>query len=316
MKKYAVGLAAWLCAAAVLLGGCGGTAGSTRPMNDYAAGDYKDVNDYAAEDYTDVVVKTDENGAAVMSDRKVIVTGRYSVEVRTFSEAAAALEKLTRDSGGYIESSQINGGDDDDGWGSYTLRIPTEKVGSFGTALEQLGSVLKSSHNEEDVTDTYYDVEARMKAKQAQRDRLLELIGSAGSLSDLLTLENALAEVQSELDSLTGQLKRYDNQVAYATVYVELQQVGLTRAGKLSYGERLLDALQGTFRTAAEVLGDLGVALVWMLPIILVVAVVLLIVLLATRKKRRARKAAQKAYYTAQQTPTAPKVPPENGRQP
>ena len=92
---------------------------------------------------------------------------------------------------------------------------------SYRAALEELGFT---------VTDEYYDVDARVKALTAQRDRLLELIGKAASLSELLELEKALADVQGNLDSLTRQLKRYDSQVSMATVTVSLDQIGLTSA--------------------------------------------------------------------------------------
>ena len=305
-KRRILALIALFCAGLILLSGCGKAA----PEGGNKAGT-GNGSAYRGEQSDETTPGTDGSAAET---RKVIVTATYNIEVKDAAAAAAALEQLAKDNGGYIESSRISGTDSGRGSAEYTLRIPVAKLGGFADGLGQIGNVLYRTHNEKDITDEYYDVDARVKALTAQRDRLLELIGKAASLSELLELEKALADVQGSLDSLTGQLKRYDSQVSMATVTVSLDQIGLTSAAHQSYGARLLDALTGTFKNAVEVVGDIFVALVWMLPLLLFVAVVIAIVLLATRKRRREAKRlreARQAYYaqTAGQ-------PPQNGGTP
>lgn len=252
---------------------------------------------------------TEEDGSVSGSDaarRKVIVTARYEVQTQKFTEAVQRLETLVQEQGGYVEESDISGESTDNGSGYYVLRLPTDKVEGFGAALAQVGTVQSHSRSEEDITDQYYDTDAHIQAKTAQRDRLLALIERAENLDTLLKLEQELAKVQGELDSLTGQLKRYDNQVSYATVRVNLYQTALTRSGNTPYGSRLAEAFTGAFSMALEVFKDIGVALVWMLPFLLLVAVVVLIVLLATRRQRRQRKAQRQQGRTVYTPPTQP----------
>lgn len=253
---------------------------------------------------------TEEDGSVSGSDaaarRKVIVTAHYKVETQKFTEAVRRLEALAQEQGGYVEESDVSGESTDNGSGYYVLRLPTDKVEGFGAALAQVGTVQSHSRSEEDITDQYYDTDAHIKAKTAQRDRLLALIERAENLDTLLMLEQELAKVQGELDSLTGQLKRYDKQVSYATVRVNLYQTALTRSGNTPYGSRLTEAFTGAFSTALEVFKDISIALVWMLPFLLIAAVVVLIVLLATRRQRRQRKAQRQQGRTVYTPPTQP----------
>lgn len=276
-----------------------------KTYNRSAAGDAEEYDTAAAE-------KSNVSDSGAAARRKVIVTARYEVQTQKFGEAVQRLEALVQEQGGYVEESDISGESTDNGSGYYVLRLPTDKVEGFGAALSQVGTVQSHSRNEEDITDQYYDTDAHIKAKTAQRDRLLALIDRAENLDTLLKLEQELAEVQGELDSLTGQLKRYDNQVAYATVRVSLYQTALTRSGNTPYGSRLAEAFTGAFSTALEVLKDMGVALVWMLPLLLIAAAVVLIVLLATRKQRRQRKAQRQQ----RQVYTPPTQPPANTPKP
>ncbi len=266
----------------------------------------KAYNRMATEDQYTAEEDGSVSGSAA-TQRKVIVTARYEVQTQKFTEAVQRLETLVQEQGGYVEESDISGESTDNGSGYYVLRLPIDKVEGFGAALAQVGTVQSHSRSEEDITDQYYDTDAHIKAKTAQRDRLLALIERAENLDTLLKLEQELAEVQGELDSLTGQLKRYDNQVSYATVQVRLYQTALTRSGNTPYGSRLAEAFTGAFSTALEVFKDMGIALVWMLPFLLIVAVVVLIVLLATRKQRRRRKAQRQSgrvYAPPTQPPT------------
>ena len=60
------------------------------------------------------------------------------------------------------------------------------------------------------------------KELETEQQRLLELLETAESLDDILTIESRLTEVQYELDSKESQLRTYDNQIDYSTVYLDL----------------------------------------------------------------------------------------------
>ncbi len=314
MKKRFYVLVALLLTLSLLLAGCGAEsiAGGKEYANNVEMGIVEDDSVTAGE------------GEEPVSQRKVIVNAYYSIETEDLSKATKDLETLAQQSGGYVEEAYVDDYDAD-GYAEYVLRIPSDRVDTLSAGLEKLGVIDSHSKSSEDITDQYYDLDARRKAKEAQRDRILALLEQATSLDQLLSLEQELAEVQGELDSLTGAQNRYDQQVAYATVTVELWQSALGQTGDMPFGIHLSREVRKSFSTALEVLQALLVVLVWLLPYLLIAVVVVAIVLLTTRKKRKARKAMrqqlQKTYQAPGSTlsmqssaPPAPPVPPTDDK--
>ena len=91
--------------------------------------------------------------------------------------------------------------------------------------VEGVSNITYRQENVEDVTLDYVDVESRKKMLETEQQRLLELLETAESLDDILTIESRLTEVQYELDSKESQLRTYDNQIDYSTVYLDINEV-------------------------------------------------------------------------------------------
>ena len=248
------------------------------------------------------------------SGQKIIVTAEFQVETSDFSKAVEALLDAVTRGGGYVESMQQSGGTETNGSGTYVLRIPTQGMDSFAQEIGKIGTVTRRTQDSQDITDAYYDVEARLQAKKTQYSRILALMEKSGSLSDLLQLEKELAEIQTEIDQLTGQQQRYDKQVDYATITVQLWQTALSQTGNTPFGSQALKALQDSCAVALTIVKGIGIAIIWLLPYLIIAAVVIAIVLFVTRKKRRARKAAKASapspvFY---QPPVPPVMPPQS----
>ena len=151
-------------------------------------------------------------------------TPSSSCAPRDFDAASPDLEKLTAETGGYIESSSLSG---DKGSRSayYTLRIPQEKFETFYAQLGDRAHVVYSSRSSEDITEQYTDIETRLATLQTKHERLLALLDQAGKMEDIISLENALADCEYEIDSLTGSKRHYDDLVGFSTFYVDLEEV-------------------------------------------------------------------------------------------
>ncbi|MDR1703816.1 MAG: DUF4349 domain-containing protein, partial [Clostridiales bacterium] len=73
--------------------------------------------------------------------------------------------------------------------------------------------------NEQDVTEQYYDITARLSAKEDEEARLLELIGQAQDLNDLIMLESRLSSVRSDIEYYKSRQTGIDRRAAYSTIY-------------------------------------------------------------------------------------------------
>lgn len=168
--------------------------------------------------------KRDNNsGGEPVSTRKEVVTGSVEITADAPVAAAGTIIDQVRAAGGRVDSrTEQPGTDDTEPSATLVVRLPADKTDAFITGLGGVGQVTRVTTNRDDVTMQWEDLDARIKALQASVDRLRALIAGATSTSDLLAAEQALSSRQGELDSLTAQKRRLDDQVALSTLTIEI----------------------------------------------------------------------------------------------
>lgn len=252
-----------------------------------------DMNGWTEEASAD----TAESGAdfsAVRKNAKLILNANLTLETQDFDKASADIEKMAADAGGYLESSSLSG-DAGSRHASYVLRIPQEKFEAF---YEQLGSsvhVVYSSRSSEDVTEQYTDIETRLATLTTKHERLLALLDQADKMEDIISLENALADCEYEIDSLTGSKRHYDDLVGFSTFYVDLKEVQtLTATPEGSgFGAQLAQAAKTGTRGLVDAVRALIVGAVMFWPVLLLAAAGGGAVAVLRRRRRKAREAEQ-----------------------
>ena len=285
------------------LSACGSSSGGT--ANSVAAGDASADNGWAeaAMDAADTAGGADFS--AVRRNAKLILNADLSLETQDFEKSAADIEKMTAEASGYIESSGTYG-DTGSRSANYTLRVPQEKFEQFYAQLGENMHVVSRSRSSEDVTEQYTDIETRLATLQTKHERLLALLEKADKMEDIISLENALADCEYEIDSLTGSKRRYDDLVGFSTFYINLREVQTltATADGTGFGAQLTQAAKTGARGLADVVRGtiLGVVMFWP-AVILVIAGTAAGVILHRRRKAK-RLAAWNAQM--QQTPPAP----------
>ncbi len=241
------------------------------------------------------------DGALLWEDadpsQKMIYTVSIEGETHDFDGAVSGLTGLAAELGGYVEASEQYGrvptSWGESGRNAYlTLRLPTSGLTEFLQRANELIDIYSQSASAENITNAYYDTEARKESYEAQLTRLRELLAEAQDLADVLAIESEITRVQYELDSLTGQLKQYDNQVEYSTVHVrlyELSSLERPQSQEPTLGERIGDAFTDGLRGAGEAAEDFAVWLVRSLPALLVIAVLVVVVVLLVKRHRKKR---------------------------
>lgn len=252
--------------------------------------------------------------ASDLNPEKIIYSADATIESTEFDSTVAALEAMIRECGGWVESSSVNGANYSSISGgrkvnrsaSYTLRIPNDQFAGIMNSLSSLGNMPYSHIYTENVTSQYYDTQARLTTYQAQEQRLIELLDVAETVSDVIEIENELAEVRYRIESLQTSLRGWDRRVSWSTIYLTVNEVTeYTPEKKVTYGERLSRAVSN----GLESLGDAFVDFVEILPELLftlLLAALVLIVFIRlirraikskgfTRKGRRTEKAADAA---------------------
>lgn len=283
-KKILVLLFALLITAGILAG-CAAESG-----NKFAGG----VPEAAP---NDGIYNSSNSTSDVVTDRKLIRRVSLDAETENMDTLLNAIDSKVAELGGYVESRSVRGGSrygarEQSRYADLTIRIPAQRLDEFVTHVGDVSNVISTSETSEDVTLSYVATESRMKALQAEEERLLTLIDSAANLSELLELEKRLTDVRTELEQVTSQLKLYDNLVDYGTVNLSISEVAqYTPTEAPSFWERISTGFIGSVRNLGVILRELVIffvcALPYLVPMGAIAGVVLLIVRLASKKKKR-----------------------------
>ncbi|GAA2012967.1 DUF4349 domain-containing protein [Microbacterium ulmi] len=242
--------------------------------------------------------------------REVIATARATVLVDDAAAAARAIGDAAAERGGYVESmtldgsgvvSQSPGRTTIDGGLVYdpsmpyplggdwiTVRVPADQLADTIAALSELGEVQASAINRQDVTEQTVDLRARIDAAQASVDRLTALMAQAGSVADLITAEQALADRQATLESYQQQLTSLESQISLSSLTVSLvEPAEVVRADPAGFGDGIVTGWNWLLAT----LNGIVIALGFLLPWLAVAAVAWLVVWGVRRIVKRNRAA-------------------------
>ncbi|GAB4111734.1 MAG: DUF4349 domain-containing protein [Roseiflexaceae bacterium] len=184
----------------------------------------------AAKASESTVANPQANPASQPSDvqRLVIKTAQLTLEVEDVTAAEAAIRSKVAELQGYIVSSQTSGSTPDL-YVQITFRVPSAQ---FETALSGVQGIAKRVLNRslggEDVTEEFVDLESRMRNLEATSERLLALLEKSESVEEALAVNQALTQVQGEIELIQGRMKYLQQSAAMSTITVALQPVPRT----------------------------------------------------------------------------------------
>lgn len=230
---------------------------------------------------------------------KIIRTADLTIQTTEFDQAMAALAALTEEMGGYYESARADGGGYYDRYANrtadYVVRIPKENFNAFRDKVGEVGHLYSILESVDDVGEIYYDTEARLATLETKRERLLALLEKAELMEDIISLENALAEVQYEIDMHTTTLRKYDSLIDYSTFNIYLIEV-VKVSTEPTVQDGFFTKLGASFMSGLEGFGEgLQSFALWLarniITLVILAAIVVIVVkiILNQRKKRRNR---------------------------
>ena len=246
--------------------------------------------------------------------RKWIVTVRMEAETDDLDVLLAQLEGKIAALSGYVEDQQVYNGSAYSGrryrYANLTVRVPADQVEAFTEHMSGISNIISKNKTMDDVTLQYVATESRMKALKAEEERLLELMAQAENMSDLLQIEARLTDVRYELESVTSQLRVYDNLVDYATIHLNLTEVQeYTPVEEETLWQRTSGGFVESLKNLGNFFVELFVALIVGLPYLVFIGAIVVVIVIFSRKaaKKRKQKSLQHPPY-----PQQPYMPPQN----
>ena len=274
----------WLAALLALsLTACGGGAsggGDAAASSSAAGGESLSFSTQESQDSApgEPGAEAEEASPQAGQNAKLIRRAELEIQTETFDTAAASLEALVAEAGGYFQSAQVEGGSLRDQnaarYGNYVIRLPEENFSAFLDQSGTLGYVVRRSESSENVSQAYYDTETRLAAQRTKQERLLALLAQADTMESIIELENALSETEYEIQSLTTDLEHYDDLIDYATVDLYLAEVlslSQTPGETAGLGERMAAGLSASAAGLVQGVQDLLVWLSYHLFLVIVV---------------------------------------------
>lgn len=255
--------------------------------------------------YEESAEKTESVG--IEENRKLIRTVTIQAETADLDVILSDLDAQLATLGGYVQNKAVqNGRNSNNRYATLTLRIPADKLDQFVGHVDDSTNILSSNEKAEDVTLKYAATESRIKALETQEARLLELLAEAKNLNDLLTLENKLASVRQELETVKSQLKLYDSLVDYGTVNLtitEVREYTVVEEEEPTAWQRIGEGFVGSLKGVWNILTEIFIFLVVALPYLAIPAIILIVVLVVHKKR---------SHYRKPKMPVGTWAPPQN----
>ena len=222
------------------------------------------------------------------SDRKIVKTASLSIKTKNYDAFMSTVGQKLEQLGGYIEQSQeYNYDNASNRSAEMRVKIPADKLETFIEELTAEGTVTSKIIGSDDITNSYIDVESRIKALETEEETLLGILEKAQSLSDVIELQQRLSTVRADLESLKAQKQSYDSMVEYSGVTLDIHEVERVVEGDGSFFGEVKEKLLNNLYELGDFFRELAINLIASLPYIAIIGVVAAVVIVIVKKVRR-----------------------------
>lgn len=236
--------------------------------------------------------------APLPTNQKLIRKIWLTAETEALDTLLTSVEQKIGALGGYVEAREVHNYSSYNRRAELTIRIPAEKLDQFTETVKEAANITSTTETADDITLSYVAVESRVKALETEQTRLLELLAQAENMEEILLIEERLTNVRAELEEVTSQLRVYDNQVSYGTVYLTIHEVKeYTEEEPEGFFARIGRGFVDSLESVADGIVEFVIFMIVASPYLVLIALILTVVFFIVRKykKRKAKKQEKKA---------------------
>lgn len=315
MKK--VGLWVMVMLLPILLVGCGGSSHSSSNSSTSISSS----TSYSGQSSSSGVGSTQSNGSANMAQksssqpstvhqpeatpsntyspsdprhsnsRMIIYNAHLSIEVKDYNQFQSAVENDVQTYKGYIVNMT-----QDETTGSLvshlTIRVPQPYFYTLLNDIKKGSNTIDHSEiSGEDVTKDYIDLGAHLKAKQLVEERLQTFMKKATNTTDLLKISDELGNIESDIESIKGQMTYLENQSSLSTITLVITEntvsIPKLNTKDLNTWQKAQRAFMTTIKGVTTFFSWLLVFLIGASPILLILLIGGVIFFIWRRKRRK-----------------------------
>lgn len=222
----------------------------------------------------------DGSALASVNDRKIVQTASMRLQVKEVGGSFEEVGRIANAAGGFVASSSfaLQG---DQQIATVTIRVPAERYQETLSRVRALGAKVDSeASNASDVTEEYSDLSARLRNLEATEAQLLQLLGRANSVNEILLVQDRLNSVRNEIERVKGRIALLDKLSDLATISVQLRPLAAPAkvdGGGVNIGEEVSEAWDNSLEFLAGIAaGVLSVVVFswWLIPLAALAALI------------------------------------------
>ncbi len=196
----------------------------------------------------------------IPASQQIIYTAQLTLRAKDVGAAIASATRIVTAAGGYVSSENATSDPDHPASATATieLKIPVTAYQQTLASLSGggLGTQLSLRQQAQDVTQQVADVNSQVTSDMAAIAQLRELLKHAGSVGDLLNVQNQINQAEAQLEDMEAQQRALSHETAFATVTVTvLGPKAAPRPVKPARPPGLVQGLSGGWHAFKLILG-------------------------------------------------------------
>ena len=168
--------------------------------------------------------------------------------------------------------------------------VPADKLEDFMDFLEKTGTITSKSIETTDVTDDYTNTDSQIKALETEESALLAMLAKCETVQDSMSVQERLASVRGDLETLRAQKKNYDRRISYSEVSISVSEVDRVKKTPTGFGSQVRENFSDSIYNIGQFFRSLGIFLLGESPYIVLIAAVIAVVIIIIKKKRNKNK--------------------------
>ncbi len=195
------------------------------------------------------------------ADRKIIYEAEATLYVDDVQQAVESIRTMLQ-ADEWFDDMNVSSS-----YSYLIVRVKTDHLDSFVDALKDDYIVNNYLKKATDVSLQYQSTQNQIDSYNAERDRLLVLYATA-SLTDMITINTRISEIDLALGELQGTLNTYDSLIDYSKVTLTIRPENI--GSKLPFGTRIVDGFVNGFNALISFFDGLIIIFATLLPFIIV----------------------------------------------
>ena len=158
--------------------------------------------------------------ALVQQQRVIIRTVDLELVVEDVARSVDEIAAVARQFGGWVVSSERTSKHD----AIVSIRVPAQALDEAVFGIREVGTeVVSELSSSLDVTEDYVDTKSRLTSLRATEQALLSLFERAVEVEDALEVQNQLATVQADIESMLGRIRYMEETAAFSLINVKVE---------------------------------------------------------------------------------------------